>query len=245
MLRTSFKLLLLLVFGFAAVFAYAQDDEAQFAAPFVAAKNEAAGIKLPAPYVIKASEQWTDITAECKGPVSWLVLSTTEKVKYKKRTPNTITVGIPNKTCVITIYAIGLVDAKQTSFVRTDISVDDGTAPRPPPGPGPSPGPVKGTVHITIIEDAAQRAPELAAILDSPTIGQKLPTPDFQLHLLSAQSPVTKAKGFDKKIEEAVKQYGPKPAWVVLQNVNGQVLLTAPVPKTEDELVKLVKDRVR
>lgn len=223
----------------------------------VALSNEATGIKLPNNFTKTVADQYVDVQADCKGQVSWLITSATITPKYTDRGNNTVTVGIPNTPAVITVYAIGLVDGKLTTFVRTDITVmaaDPNVQPQPPPAPtpGPTPGPAPnppvagGTpYHVSIVEDASKRTPELAQILDSPTINNKLAPPDYKLYDLPLNSDLVKAKGLAAKIDAAQKshpEWAAVTAWVVVQRSNGVVTLVVPVPKTENELVTAVKN---
>jgi hypothetical protein len=227
----------------------------------VALSNSATGITLPAGFTKTVADQYVDVSADCKGPVTWLITSATVVPKYTDRGNNTVTVGIPNTAAVISVYAVGLVDGKLTTFVRTDITVlaaDPNAQPQPPPAPGPTPvtptpvtptpAPVAASppYHVSIVEDPTQqRAPALAQILDSPTITTTLAPPNYKLYDLDISSDLVKAKGLAAKIDAAKKSrpdWATVPAWLVVQRSNGVVTLVVPVPATEAALVQAVQN---
>lgn len=219
-------------------------------APAFSSGNESTGIKLPANAEYSTKEQFVDVRADCPGLVKWLVITTApdnvknpERVKFVDRGSNLISVGVPQHPVVISIYAVGTVNGKLTDFVRTDLTIVDNGSVRPPPDTVDPVTPPPGPIYVTIIDDPNNRTPELAAILNSPTIATALPATTYRLLLLSRNSSAVASKGFDKAITTATAQHGQQPAWLIVQDKSGRVLLggAVPVPKTEDELVKLVK----
>ena len=68
--------------------------------------NEVAGLKLPASATVQHDEGFITITADCKGDVRWLVLSTAARVKYKVVKATEIIVAVPIHEAIVTIYAV-------------------------------------------------------------------------------------------------------------------------------------------
>jgi hypothetical protein len=211
-------------------------------------------LKLPTGYEVNYDDMFTDVTAECNGPVTWLVVSNTEKVKYKlhKDGDTTITVGIPPRECVISVFCVGFVNNHFTNWARTDIHVKANQGPRPPPGPepGPGPGPTPGPgplptpapagtkLQFTIVEDPLARTVETRNVVESIKARQTL-----------APGNILRDRNVNDPLLATFKSYLaskgiPTPA-IVVQTYDGTrtpkpPLYAGPLPKTEAELVQLI-----
>lgn len=202
MTRMSVILGLLL---FCAVGVYG-DDTKPSGQPSVTAdkRHEVPGLKLPAPQQVNHDESFITITAECEGEVQWLVLSSSEKIKYKiaKGQTTDIDVGIPPNECIITLFAVGLVDGKMTPFARTDIVVKGPAPPNPEP-PAP-PGNLKLPLHVTVIEDPLKRTPAIRSVVESLQLRQQLQQRNALMRVYAHNDP----KVAEKKLDRLVLQYG-------------------------------------
>jgi len=161
-------------------------------------RHEVEGLKLPPPQEAVYDDSFVTLTAECKGQVRWLVLSTDLKVKYKisDASPNEIHIGIPPRRAVITVFAVAVVDGKLTDFARTDISVKEGAQPAPPKPDITMP------LHLTIVEDPQHRTPATQAIIDSLELKKQLESRQCLRRVYVKNDPLLAAKGFTPLIEK-------------------------------------------
>ena len=196
--------------------------------------NEVAGLKLPAPKTVEYDAQFITVTAETKGAVKWLVLSTSQKLKYKvhKEDGNEVDVGIPPEESVITIFAIALVDGKMTDYARTDITV------KGPPGPGPAPNPpasvVKLPLHVTIVEDPTKRTPEIRDIIDSAPLRAQLESQKCITRVYSKNDPKLVEKGIDKLVATMTMPV------LIIQDSDGRLLFSDRLPLTQSGVLNVV-----
>lgn len=219
--------------------------------------SEVTDLKLPNSFEVDFDEMFVDVAADCKGPVTWLVVSTSEKIKYKlaREGDTTITVGIPPHECVISVFCVGFVDGHFTNWARTDITVhaqnpqppppdkpQPGPAPTPtptPPAPQPTPVPVGARLQYTVIENAQARTYETKTIIESPTVRQAIgPTNIFRVR--DASDPLVATF-----VAFLQKHSIPTPALFVQINDGTRTpkppLWVGPLPRTEAEMVALVQ----
>jgi hypothetical protein len=208
--------------------------------PAPQAINEVVGLKLPPSQVTNYDEGFVTVTADCKGIVRWLVLSTNAKVKFKVNTatPNEIDVAIPPYESIITLFAIGLVDGKLTEYARTDITVKGGIQPPVPPDPRPPdpkpPVAVAFPLHLTIIEDPSKRTPEIVQVIEDKDLRTKLKGKNILTRVYSVRDPKLTEYGFDKLLKDKSLPY------MVLQDNDGQLLLPQQLSRTSAELLKIL-----
>lgn len=218
--------------------------------------SEVPDLKLPKSFEADFDDMFVDVTAECKGPVTWLVVSTSEKIKYKlaKEGDPVVTVGIPPRECVISVFCVGFVEGRFTNWARTDIFVhaqnpqpppEPAPAPQPAPAPGPQPQPqpmpipVGSRLQYTIIEDPRARTFETKSIIESPTVRQAIGATNVFRVKDAADPLVATFLAFLQK-----RQVG-LPALFVQINDGTRTpkppLWFGPLPRTEAEMVALVQ----
>jgi hypothetical protein len=209
-------------------------DRSSAGVPPITAPNEVAGLKLPAAQTVNYDEGFISLTADCKGTVKWLVLSTSVKVKFKVNpaTPNDIDVAVPPYESGITVFAIGVVEGKQTDFARTDITVKGPAGPGPPPTPIPPD--VKGPFHLSIVEDPTKRTDAIRNVIESNELRTTLKNKQVALRVYTTTDPEVKEKKFD-----AVLQRFGAPL-MVLQDDNGKGLVIGPLSQDVPSLLKLL-----
>jgi hypothetical protein len=217
--------------------------------------SEVTDLNLPKNFEVDYDEMFVDISAECKGPVTWLVVSTSEKIKYKlaKDGDTTVTVGVPPHECVISVFCVGFVDGHFTNWARTDVYVH---GPQAPPGPQPTPGPqpqpqtppqqthpmplpVGSRLQYTIIEDVRARTYQTKSIIESPNVRQAIgPTNIFRVRDVSDPVVATFIAFIQKK-------QVPLPALFVQINDGTRTpkppLWYGPLPHTEAEMIALIQ----
>lgn len=173
------------------------------------------GLTLPDSFEVEYDEQFVEIQAQCKGPVTFLVLSTADRIKYRpgKKGETTITVGIPPKDCVVSVFAVGfLKEADEfTGWARCDIRVK-GPPPTIPPPPGEN-GNGNGNVgnvpalgkdaklHVTVVDDPRSRTPAVQALLNDAKMRQALLAAGHQLRIRDSSNANTKRLGFTAAAE--------------------------------------------
>lgn len=197
--------------------------------------NKVSGLELPADQTINYDEGFVNIQAQCKGEVKWLVVSSL-KVKFVQVPNNALIISVPPQSTTITIFAVGLVDGKQTEFARTNIQV--GGAPNPmganPNISGTNPGVKAGPFHVTFVVDMNQATPEIAQMLNSPTLRQGITAKGNFFRIYDIKSPIIK----QKKIDLAIANLGSN--CIVIQNNEGTVVTAQPLPKNEQEIFQIV-----
>lgn len=211
--------------------------------PPSAAPNEVVGLKLPAAQTVNFDEGFVSLTADCKGQVKWLVLSTSVKVKFKVNpsTPNDIDVAVPPYESSITVFAVGVVDGKLTDYARTDITVKGSPGPGPnptpiPPGPTPPPIPpdIKAPFHLSIIEDPTKRTDAIRNVVDSTDLRTQLTAKQVTIRVYTPTSPDVKEKKFDVVLQK----YGAP--LMILQDDNGKALIMGPLSQDVTSLMKAI-----
>lgn len=202
--------------------------------------HKVAGLELPAPQEVAPDEGFVILVAECKGQVDWLVLSTSVRIKYKvSDADKSITVAVPSNGGEVVIFCVGVVDGKLTPFARTSITVRGPPGPAPQPGPGVLPAGTK--LYLTIVESSnhGDRTPEIAAVVTSAALRQKLEAQGHKVRNYTADDPVLKAKG----LEPSLKRIGKLPALIAIASSDGKtgkVVLEAPLPLSETEFLNTI-----
>jgi len=197
--------------------------------------NKAEGISLPPDSTVRNDEGFVSIQAECKGDVKFLVISSV-KVKYVTN-GNTVIVSIPCAGGVITVFAIGNVGGKMTDFVSTNIQITSAAAPPGPTPPGPSPpASVKGPLHVTFVLDLNNTTPQVAQMLNSPTLRKSVTDAGNFFRIYDKSSPVVAQRGMDK----VMQQVGGNNAMIV-QTEQGAVVSATPIPASEAEVMNILK----
>lgn len=211
------------------------------AAPAAAStQNVVAGLTLPASQTVNYDEGFVSLTAECKGTVKWLVLSTTARVKFKvnAETPNYIDVAVPPQEGSIAVFCVGIVDGKLTDIARTDITVrgpPDPTPPVTPPAPPVTPPvtpPAAGPLHLSIIEDPQNRTQAIRGILDNTALVAQLRAKNIIVRTYAMNDPVLATKNFTA----IVQRYGAPT--LILQDNTGRALVLGSLPATPAALLQ-------
>lgn len=234
MTRMSLVLGLVLLFG--SVRAAESDPKSAPPPPLPpSAGNVVPGLALPGPQTVNYDDQFITVTATCKGDIQWLVLSTSDTIKYKIAKGQTaeIDVGIPPTECLITLFAVGLVDGKMTPFARTDITVK-GPA---PPGPAPStlPSNIKLPLHLTIIEDPAKRTDAIKTVIESVQLRQQLQQKNTIMRIYVNNDPMIAAK----KMDTLLTKYS-LPLMVLQDSTGALVAQPVTLPATIDGVLTAV-----
>lgn len=211
--------------------------------------NETQGVKLPDNFTVPYDEGFVTVKAESTGDVEWLILTTAEKIKYKKDVPNkAIDIAIPPKDSVISVFCWAAINGKPTKAARCDITVKgpNGPAPNPNPGPTPTPTPIpvpKGSLILTVIEDPTARDPSYTLLTRWVDTEQKLIAAGHKPYLKSIKDPVIKnwlnnASDMNAKFKDAVAKAGIP--MVIIQGSDGSIFAVLPCPKTEAELLTAI-----
>lgn len=172
------------------------------------------GLELPGDMDVNYDDQFVDVAAKCAGPVTFVVIATVDKLKYKnpRKGEKEITVGIPPTECVVTVFCVGyLKDTDEfTQWARCDIRVRGPPPPVPPPPdppppvppPGPPPGVLKAAkFHVTIVEDPRTRTAATAALLANVKLRAQLAASGHTLRVRDVQNENTKRLGFSAAAE--------------------------------------------
>lgn len=195
--------------------------------------NKVDGLELPPDQTVSPTEGFVNLQAKCEGEIKWLVISSA-RVKYiAVPQTNSIIISIPPQGGTITVFAVGLVGSKLTDFAKTNIKVS-GNGPQPQPQPSPEP-PGGGPLHITFLVDLNSMTPELAQILNSQTLRQRIAAQGNFFRLYDLKSPVISAKKFDG----IVQRIGGN-AIIVIQKNDGYVLDAQKVPSSEAQVLQLI-----
>jgi hypothetical protein len=207
-------------------------------APAKAGPHAVEGLVLPEASEISYTEGFVDLQAQTKGTVKWLVLSTSTKVKFRVREslPNEITIAVPPFEAAITVFAIAVVDGKQTEFARTDLVIKGPTNPLPPPGPGPpdpKPGPLTPPFYLSIVEDPATRTPGINSIVGDAELRESLKTKQVKMRVFSAGN-AADLKRFN--FDEAVKAKGVP--LMILQDKTGKGVAVERLPADKAAFLK-------
>jgi len=145
--------------------------------------------------------------------------------------------AIPPQSCVISVFAVAVVDGKLTPFARTDVTVLGPKKPAPKPDPGPGPViPAGARLHITIVEDPTKRTPELAKLLTSATLLQEIRKAGHVFRVYSHRDPEVVLK----KLDQFVAKAGGAPA-LIIQTDDGVVHRSVPVPGNETAFLDVIK----
>ena len=210
------------------------------------AANKVDGIELPADQIVTPDEGFVAITAKCKGSIKWLVISNV-KVKFVTiDATNSIIVSVPiTSGDLVTLFAIGLVDGKNTEFAKTTIQVSGDPTPTPAPTPipppptPPTPTPISGKFHLTMIVDMNAATPDLAALLNNVSLRKTIADRGGFLRIYDKSSPIIVQKKLEKLIQNG--------STIILQSADGTVLneTALSLPKTDIEVMALINRYVR
>lgn len=190
------------------------------------------GLKLPAPQTVPFDEGYINLSADTKGTVKWLVLSTSTKLKFRvsPTSPNEITVAVPPYETSMVIFAIAQVDGKMTDFARTEVNVTGGT--KPPDNP---PANVKLPLHLSIVEDPGARTPAIRAIIDDPALRDRLKSKQILFRAFATADKVDLQRF---RFDGIVATHG-VPV-MILQDNDGKALVIQRLPADQAELLKIL-----
>ena len=206
--------------------------------------NKIEGLTLPPDAVVNFDESFVRIVADCKGKVRWLVLGSSDKVKYyiNPATPNEVIVGIPPTGGTISIFCNAVIGDVQTEFAQTTITIKGATPAPPvtppvnppgPPGPPAPPADVALPLHVSIIDDPAVRTPEARAVIEDKALRDKLKAKKAIVRVYSINDTETlRAKGFDRVIGSY------KPPILIVTDDKGKALILGTLPASSAELEK-------
>lgn len=241
LLTTALMLLLFMPFSIQAAETKKDNKENVAVVEPVASENKVDGLELPADMDVSYDEGYVIVQAKCKGAVKWLVIGSA-KIKYHVDN-NDLIVSIPPSGGTINIYAVGLVDSKQTDFARTIISIQ---SPLPDPNVNPTPVPVppkpvkvlpKDTKLLIIaILDLDKVTPEVAKVLNDSKMRQKVASDGHDLQIFDTKDPLTKQKNLLKAYEDN----GSVPTLLFMTPKDGKVHNTISLPKTADEVLAVL-----
>jgi len=117
-----------------------------------------------------------------------------------------------------------------------------GQAPNPPPGPGPTPDPdpvpvPTGNVVIAIVEDAQNRKPDTAILLNAMASWNSLKDAgnDWRLYDVATSEPKGKQAVEDAKSVEL-------PAMIIRDKETDKILRVIPLPKDFDSLKRILSE---
>jgi hypothetical protein len=198
--------------------------------------NSVTGLKLPDPQTVSFDDGLISLHADCKGPVKWLVSSTSPKLKYKINpgTPNDIDIGIPPYEGVITVVCIGIVNNALTDYASTDIIVKgpNQPGPTPSPNPGPTQADVKLPLKLIVVYDPAKTSVEAMHLLDD--LRPKLDPSKIKMTVYNNNDPALTQGDFPL----VLKNY-PLPL-LVLKDNTGAALVIGQLPADMPSLLKLI-----
>ena len=211
--------------------------------PVAPALHKVDGLELPADFEVDQDEGFVEVVAKCAGPVEWVVLSTSTRLKYKvNEAAKSVTIAVPRADNDIVVYCYGLVENKLTRAAKTTIQV------RGPPSPEPQPDPDTGKVptgtkfHIVMVEsaDPTKRTPETAKVITSAALRQQLINRGHVVRTYLANDPILASKGIDK----VVARVG-VPALIVIQppaagQTKGKLVLERQLPQSETDFLKVI-----
>jgi hypothetical protein len=194
------------------------------------------GLQLPADQKVNWDEGFITIQAQCKGEVKWLPISEA-KIKFIALPGNSIIVSVPPQGGTVTLFAVGVIDGKATEFARTNIVVN---APGPQPGPSPQPQPQPtNAYHVTFLTDLNKATPQVAAVLNSPTLAQSIRAKGAIPHIYDLRDPIVA----QKNLSSVVQKVGGN-AVMVIQRPDGTVVRASVIPATEQDVLQAVSSAV-
>ena len=203
--------------------------------------NKVEGLELPPDAEVVPDEGFVSVSAVCKGSVKWLVICQ-NKIKYiVNDNNNSIVVSVPQNG-TISIFAVGLVEAKLTDFAKTIVTVK-GLLPNPTPNPSPTPNPTPSPIpkpstslHVTFVLDFNESTPEIASVINSQSIRKTIVDNKSFIRVYD----VTNSIVSEKKLDQVLKQVGGDNMMLV-QDSEGKVLYASPIPKSESETLTALK----
>lgn len=207
--------------------------------------NKVEGLELPPDAEVVPDEGFVSVSAVCKGSVKWLVICQ-NKIKYiVNDNNNSIVVSVPQNG-TISIFAVGLVEAKLTDFAKTIITVK-GLLPNPTPNPSPTPNPTPSptpkpstSLHVTFVLDFNESTPEIASVVNSQSVRKTIIDNKSFIRVYD----VTNSIVTEKKLDQVLKQVGGDNMMLV-QDSEGKVLFASPIPKSESETLIALKKYIQ
>ena len=207
--------------------------------------NKVEGLELPPDLEVVSDEGFVSVSAVCKGSVKWLVICQ-NKIKYiVNDNNNSIVVSVPQNG-TISIFAVGLVEAKLKDFAKTIVTVK-GLLPNPTPNPSPTPNPTPSptpsptpkpstSLHVTFVLDFNESTPEIASVVNSQSVRKIIIDNKSFIRVYD----VTNSIVGEKKLDQVLKQVGGDNMMLV-QDSEGKVLYASPIPKSESETLIALK----
>ena len=207
--------------------------------------NKVEGLELPLDTEVLSDEGFVSVSAVCKGSVKWLVICQ-NKIKYiVNDNNNSIVVSVPQNG-TISIFAVGLVEAKLTDFAKTIVTVK-GLLPNPTPNPSPTPNPTPSPIpkpstslHVTFVLDFNESTPEIASVINSQSVRKTITDNKSFIRVYD----VTNSIVSEKKLDQVLKQVGGDNMMLV-QDSEGKVLYASPIPKSESETLTALKKYIQ
>ena len=207
--------------------------------------NKVEGLELPLDTEVLSDEGFVSVSAVCKGSVKWLVICQ-NKIKYiVNDNNNSIVVSVPQNG-TISIFAVGLVEAKLTDFAKTIVTVK-GLLPNPTPNPSPTPNPTPSPIpkpstslHVTFVLDFNESTPEIASVINSQSVRKTITDNKSFIRVYD----VTNSIVGEKKLDQVLKQVGGDNMMLV-QDSEGKVLYASPIPKSESETLTALKKYIQ
>lgn len=208
--------------------------------------NVVPGLSIPAGFDVQWDEGFISLDATSTGPVDWIVLTSADKIKYRKISDKSIDISVPPVECTITVFCYGVIDGKPTAAARCDINVKGPQGKRPPPNTKPTPNPTPsedGPFIVTIVEDPTARDPAFTILTKYVDTSNALIQAGHKPFRLSINDPRTKAwlnaaAAKDKKFADALKSTGTP--MVVIQDMAGRAVGVIPCPKTKEDLLAIL-----
>lgn len=190
-------------------------------------------LTLPATLTVAQNGQ-ADVTAtsDCTD-IKWFVpenpgLVVMEYGKHGGKITDITVIGLQPGT--YRIKAIGALNGKLSPVAVCTVTVPG--APTPPtPGPGPTPTPTASKLWIVTLDDATKRTPGAMTVLGAESFWASLSAKGDKFSKLDITDP--KAQAFSKYSSTT-------PAMVVMNQTDGTVLWSGPLPATVDALSTLL-----
>lgn len=88
--------------------------------------------------------------------------------------------------------------------------------------------------HFTFFVETSAMTPELAKLLDSPTLRSAIVSRGDFFRVYDVQSPIIE----QKKLGDLVK----KDSVLIVQKHDGKVIYASPIPKTEEEILSICNE---
>jgi len=203
--------------------------------PITGVLNKTDGLELPEPTNVDNTEGFVLVQAKSLGKVKWLVVSSS-KVKYVANDDtNSLIVAVP-QTGKVNIFAVALLKDKLTEFVQTTISVNESKVDDSNVNPKPKPTPAyKENLHITFLFDFNDSNTDIASIVNSKSIRDTITSLKSYFKVYDISSNIVKSKKLDSLLKETGNTL------FIVQASDGTVLHYSAIPKTENEVLEVIK----